>query len=220
MQISKTLQVMCNGILVCCALFSTSLAYRALKRSDRSAREQSDSAQRVAGWETQFRQAQLAGRDRERAAMVVFSDYECPACKALNDHIESYRRDRGLETSVLYRHWALPSHQHAVAAAVSAECAAEQGKFRDMHNELFRAQRHLATVDWRELASAAGVPDLPRFESCINDADVTRRVQAASDSVGALGLRGTPSILLKGGRVLTGVPARAMLDSLLGAVAN
>ncbi len=217
MQISKTVQIMFNGILVCCAVFSTSLAYRALQRDDRSSHQQNESAQRVAGWETQFRQAQLAGRDRERAAMVVFSDYECPACKALNDNIESYRRDRGLETSVLYRHLALPSHQHAIAAAVSAECAAEQGKFHDMHTELFRAQRRLATVVWRELASAAGVPDLPRFELCINDSGVARRVQAASDSAKALGLRGTPSILLKGGIVLTGVPARAVLDSLLGA---
>src|SRR5690349_20471076 len=54
--------------------------------------------------------------------VIVFSDYQCPACKELMGRLDEIRRDKDVSLSIVLRHFPIPSHPYAFKAAVSAEC--------------------------------------------------------------------------------------------------
>ena len=76
-----------------------------------------------ADWEALFAGGQRTGPVGAPLGMVVFSDYECPACLALHQRLQSYEENGMLPFGVLYRHWPLEIHRFAERASVAAECA-------------------------------------------------------------------------------------------------
>jgi len=133
---------------------------------------------------------------------VVFSDFQCPACRLLADELDSIRAKRPDDVAVVYRHFPLtPVHPHAEAAAKASECAGGQGRFEAFHDALFREQALVGETEWRHFATAAAVPDLAAFDRCVAgtapDAAVARDFQAGRD----LGVTGTPTLLINERRV-------------------
>ena len=82
-------------------------------------------------------QDHVMGAKNGKITMVSFSDFECPYCarfKLTADQIlENYPND----VTLVFKHFPLSFHQYALPAAVASECAAEQGKFKEMHDKLF-----------------------------------------------------------------------------------
>src|ERR687896_1923141 len=70
--------------------------------------------------------------------VVVYGDYECPFCAALE------LRLRDLPVRVAFRHFPVRgSHPRAFPAACAAEAAGRQGRFWEMHDALFEDQGRL-----------------------------------------------------------------------------
>jgi protein-disulfide isomerase len=147
-------------------------------------------------------------------AVVVFSDYECPYCRTAAAHLESLRARHPGRLAVVYRHLPLSHHAGALPAATAAECAADQGRFPAYHAALFSHQDTLAAVRWTSLAADVGVPDTAAFARCIAvpgvRAEIARDVAAAR----ALGIDGTPAVMVRGTLVTSGSPD--VLDDLVG----
>ncbi len=102
--------------------------------------------------------------------MIVYADFECPYCAALE------LRLRGLALQVVFRHFPVrSSHPRAWAAACAAEAAAGQGRFWEMHDSLFADQARLEDPHLWSRAQRLGL-DLERFEA-------DRRSDAAHDRV-------------------------------------
>jgi protein-disulfide isomerase len=85
--------------------------------------------------------AHTKGSASAPAVLLVFSDFQCPFCgRFARETLSAIEREyvaRG-ELLMAFRHLPLPIHPQAIAAAQSAECAGSQGKFWEMHDELFR----------------------------------------------------------------------------------
>ena len=89
------------------------------------------------------------------------------------------------------------------AAGISAECAANQGKFIEMHDKLFEKQESWLALDERFLAGAfttyAGQIGLNRsdFRNCYNhDEEVKARIADNNKEAERLAISGTPSFIV------------------------
>src|SRR5918999_5229027 len=73
----------------------------------------------------------------------VFSDYECPACKALHEQtLKRVKEEYALKGKLRLVHhdFPLPQHKHARRAAELAAAADRFGKFDAVSDVLFRQQ--------------------------------------------------------------------------------
>ena len=131
--------------------------------------------------------------------LVVYGDFECPYTAAAVREIDRLL-EGGAAVEVVYRHFPLREiHPHAQAAAEAAEAAAQQGRFWEMHDLLFRNQRLLAAADLRRYAEPLGL-DLARFESDVADPAIRTRIERDLDSGVQSGVDGTPSLFIDGHR--------------------
>jgi protein-disulfide isomerase len=117
-------------------------------------------------------------------------------------------------------------HPQAFKAAEATHCAAEQGKYWELHHRLFASQRSLERADLTAHARALGL-DVSAFDRCVGDGKYADRVRKDVDEAQRLGISGTPTFLvgvleggqLKGARMIRGAqpyPAiKAVIDELL-----
>jgi len=131
--------------------------------------------------------------------LVVYGDFECPYTAAAMQSI-GVLLESGPEFQLVFRHFPLRSiHPHAEAAAVTSEAAARQGRFWEMHDVLFRNQRHLESADLRRYAERIDL-NLARFDSDLVDPAVAARVERDVESGDRSGVDGTPSLFINGQR--------------------
>ena len=117
-----------------------------------------------------------------------------------------------------YVHFPLPMHRFALPAARVAECAGAQGPFEAMHDQLFENQDGFGLKPWSDYATAAGVTDLPTFDTCIKITDPMPRVESGKVPVNKLGIQGTPTVIINCwllGRPPSAVELRDMIKSIL-----
>lgn len=136
----------------------------------------------------------------EKAApvtLVEITDYQCPFCgrhaRETLPQIEKEYVDTG---KVKYYVIDLPLeqlHRDAFKAATAVRCASEQGKYWEMHDQLFANQQALS--QWDARATAVGL-DIAKFDACFAsgkyDADVRKDIGLTE----AAGVRGTPGFYL------------------------
>ena len=85
----------------------------------------------------------LLGKANAPVQILEFADFECPACGNFSVITEPDVRARIVNTGLAsYRFFdfPLPMHKNTIAASNAAACAADQGKFWEMHDALFRNQ--------------------------------------------------------------------------------
>src|SRR3712207_1398506 len=98
------------------------------------------------------------------ATLVVHGDYECPYTRRAMPLVGAVEERLGDRVRFVFRHFPLVEiHPHAQHAAEAAEAAATQGRFWDMHDQLFAHQRALADADLARYAADLGL-DTARFE--------------------------------------------------------
>lgn len=83
----------------------------------------------------------VTGEKNAKIKMVEFTDFECPFCErafpTVNAIMEKYKGKISLE----YKSFPLSFHPLAQKAAEAALCAGEQGKFWEMHDDMFVAAK-------------------------------------------------------------------------------
>src|SRR6476469_3654609 len=129
--------------------------------------------------------------------LVVYGDFECPYTAAAMQSTALLLQS-GAAFELVFRHFPLRSiHPHTDAAAEAAEAAARQGRFWEMHDLLFRNQRHLEDADLRRYAIRLGL-DMARFEADLLDPAIAARVERDIESGDRSGVGGTPSLFIDG----------------------
>jgi protein-disulfide isomerase len=131
--------------------------------------------------------------------LVVYGDFECPYTAAAMREVDRLL-ERGDAFDVVFRYFPLQGiHPHAQAAAETAEAAARQGRFWEMHDVLFRNQLRLEAADLRRYAERIGL-DLDRYAADLADPATRARVERDLDTGDASGVDGTPSLFIDGHR--------------------
>ena len=133
------------------------------------------------------------------AVILEYGDYECPYSRQAFRSIERVERELSGRVRFAFRHFPLTQiHPHALAASATAEAAARQGRFWEMHELLFHRQQALEEKDLRTYAGEIGL-DPVRFEQDRKGDDVSARIDRDVASGEATGVvRGTPTLFIDG----------------------
>lgn len=134
---------------------------------------------------------------------VVFFDYECPYWRT---HEAKLRRlmEEDASIAVVLRHYPLPEHTQARAAARAAVCAENQGAFLALHDWLLTTSEWRLGRDWAEVAEEAGLQDRRLFEDCLESDAPDARISLDQAIAARFEVRATPTMLFRNGRTLVG----------------
>src|SRR5216110_2361851 len=138
------------------------------------------------------------GADAAPIEVTEYSDFECPYCASFATVQMPVIREQLIATGKArwrYRDFPLPTHQYSRYAALAAQCAGEQGKFWEMHDQLFSNHQWAQTGKnprslFRDFAKSAGL-DLDKYDACIDGQRYAGRIQASLQEGEALGIGGT-----------------------------
>jgi protein-disulfide isomerase len=145
------------------------------------------------------------GPSTAKVTIVEFSDFQCPFCARVNPTLEQLRRDYPNDVRILFRHNPLPFHDHAALAAEASVAAERQGKFWEMHDQLFADQNDLERPALERHALQLGL-DLTAFRAALDRQTGKARVDEDLALGGQLGVRGTPTFFIDGRPVLGAQP--------------
>lgn len=91
-----------------------------------------------------------AGPANAPVTIVVFSDYQCPACAFLDVSLKQIRLTHAADVRVIFVNTPLSDRDKDAFATQAVEAADLQGKFWEMHDLLFEKQ-----AEWSALTPAA-----------------------------------------------------------------
>jgi cyclophilin family peptidyl-prolyl cis-trans isomerase len=136
--------------------------------------------------------------------LVVYTDFQCGSCAAVAPLLRQVQAENAAEVRLVLRHYPLPQHDKAHLAALAAEAAGLQGKFWEMHDQLF------ATLpDWIDVPPAnfpvlldviaAGLGlDPDAFRAALGSPDLVAKVQTAYETARDIPLPHAPFLLVNG----------------------
>ncbi len=130
--------------------------------------------------------------------IVEFSDFQCPACGSAYGTVKRIFSEYSDRISFTYRHFPLTSiHPFAFKASEASECAADQGKFWEMHDKMFENQSALKVSDLKGYASSIGL-DSVAFDSCLDSGKYASKVSSHITYGNSLGVNSTPTFYING----------------------
>jgi protein-disulfide isomerase len=142
------------------------------------------------------------GPEDSPVTIVEFADYECPYCVLAQKTVAEVLASYPGKIRLVYRDFPLPMHPKAPKSAEAAHCAADQGKYWEMHDRLFAAGSGLELADLKAHARAIGL-DGARFDRCLDEGAKTQLVEMHRKAGVELGVQGTPAFFING-RLLSG----------------
>jgi protein-disulfide isomerase len=140
----------------------------------------------------------VRGPDDAALTLIEYGDFQCPYCARAHEALTSLADELG-GMRLVFRHLPLANlHPLAELAAESAEAAASQGKFWEMHDSLFEQQSDL--MDEEDLAALAESLDLDveRYRDDIEARRHRPRVQGDLERAQADGASRTPTFFING----------------------
>ncbi len=79
----------------------------------------------------------VSGEKNAKIKIVEFTDFECPFCERAFPTVTAIMEKYKGKISLEYKSFPLSFHANAQKAAEAALCAGEQGKFWEMHDDMF-----------------------------------------------------------------------------------
>jgi protein-disulfide isomerase len=135
------------------------------------------------------------GNKDAKVRVVEFSDFQCPYCKAFHPAIKQMLSEYKDKVLFVYKHLPLSFHPQAQNAALSSECANEQGKFAEYADILYTNQ-----ADWGKTGGTQSFKTYARqlglkadqFNKCVDDKKYEDKIAADAAEAASFGVNGTP----------------------------
>lgn len=131
----------------------------------------------------------------------VFSDFQCPGCKAFHENtLPSLMRDYVVsgKAYLVHREFPLPMHAHAKEAAQYATAAARIGKYAEVCNSLFAKQ-----TEWSNNGKVADVACAPltpvqakKVREMVKDPAIAAEIQRDIDMGRSAKVDSTPTLVV------------------------
>jgi len=139
--------------------------------------------------------------------LIEYSDFECPYCSRHYGTINQIKQAYPNNVRIVYRHFPLSFHPEAEKAAEASECAADQGKFWEMHDGIFEANLAgtMSVAKWKEIAKDLGL-DTNKFDKCLDGGEKAARVAEDLNEGSGAGVEGTPATFVNGQLVSGALP--------------
>jgi len=137
------------------------------------------------------------GPGNAKVTIVEFSDFQCPYCGAAYTTVEQLMQQYAGKVKLVFRQFPLPIHPQAEKAAEASLCAADQGKFWEFYDLLFKNQKKLDVSDLKAYAGSAGL-DATKFATCLDSGEKKKQVDSDVEAGQAAGVNGTPAFFING----------------------
>lgn len=135
--------------------------------------------------------------------LVEFSDFQCPFCKAFASTLKEVEKNYPKEVRVVFRQFPLANiHPNALKAAEASLCSQEQGRFWELHDEMFADQSTLKVEDLKAKAAKLKL-DATAFNACLDSGKFAKKVSEEVRDGSVVGVSGTPAVFING-RFLSG----------------
>lgn len=157
------------------------------------------------------------GKNDAKITIVEFSDLQCLFCRRFwSDTLPQLKKeyiDKGL-VKLVYRHYPLPATLHPAARDLSeaSECANDQGKFWEFHDESFKQQAAkgegtiaITTEDITSYASTIGL-DIATFNDCFSNKKNTKKIDTDMADGQKVNVSSTPTFFINGQIVVGALP--------------
>mgnify|MGYP000632418575 CR=1 FL=1 len=147
----------------------------------------------------------MIGDEDATITLIEFTDYQCPFCsrhfQQTYGQIKKDYIDTG-KVKYVSRDFPLGFHPHAQKASEASECADDQGKFWEMHDELFNKQGEWsqspdAVAAFKKMATDLGL-NAGTFNTCLDSGKYKAEVEKDLADGQASGIDGTPGFWIIG----------------------
>ncbi len=138
------------------------------------------------------------GSPDAKVVLVEFADYQCGYCARAAHLTLPQIKEKYIDTGkvgYIFLDLPLPMHSNAFKAAQAAQCAADQGKFWQMHDLLFENMRNLGAEQLPGYAEQVGL-DVAAFRQCLDGSASSDAVRQDMDEAQRLRIQGTPNFLV------------------------
>ncbi len=141
--------------------------------------------------------AHVKGPSDALVTIVEFSDFQCPFCARVLPTLDQVRKTYGDDVRIAFRHNPLPFHKDAPLASEYVLAAGAQGKFWEMHDEVFANQKTLKEDDLNGMAEKIGL-DLAEVKAFIASGKGKEMIAEDQKLARQIGSGGTPSFFING----------------------
>ena len=136
--------------------------------------------------------------------IIEFGDFQCPFTKQFNEDIlpkllEEYKG----KIKIVYRDMITNRHLNSDISAEAAQCAAEQGKFKEYHDILFSRQGAASKINLKNYAQQVGL-DTNQFDECFDSGKYKDEVRQDTKDGKISKVSVTPTIFINN-NVMNGV---------------
>ncbi|HEY1336133.1 MAG TPA: thioredoxin domain-containing protein [Bryobacteraceae bacterium] len=134
----------------------------------------------------------------------LFSDFQCPSCKALHDQIMPQLMQEYVATGKVYlieHDFPLQMHNHSREAAYYATAAAKLGKYQQVGDALFRDQAGWSVTGkvWETVATALTPAEQKKVQTMAKDPAIMAEVQKDVDMGNSYRVNQTPTMIIRQG---------------------
>lgn len=161
------------------------------------------------------RRDHFQGSPHAPVILVEYGDYQCPYCGAAYPIVQRIQRELGSGLGFVFRNFPIiNSHPQAEWAAETAEAAAAQGKFWEMHDYLYENQRYLADEAYFAKYETTLKLDVARIGREVSRHAHASRIEEDFMSGVRSGVNGTPTFFVNGFRYDGPPEFRSMVSAL------
>jgi protein-disulfide isomerase len=157
--------------------------------------------------------APFAGTADAPVRIVEFSDFQCPYCQRLAPTLDRIVEEYGDRIQLVFRQFPLDIHADAQKAAEASLCAAQEGKFWEMHDRMF-ADIQALSVEHLKASAASLELDASTFAECLDSGRYAEQVALDMEAGRLAGVTGTPAIFING-RFLSGAQPYERIAALI-----
>ena len=142
---------------------------------------------------------QFKGSKTSPVALVEFSDYECPFCIRHFTQVMPEVEAAYIQTNKIrytFRDFPIDQlHPESIRAHVASHCAAEQGRFWNLHTRLFSKAGSHTPAELLTRAQEAGL-NTTAFSACVAADKYSAAIRQSTAFAISMGAEGTPFFLV------------------------
>lgn len=147
--------------------------------------------------------------DSAKLTIVEFGDYQCPACKMAHPGLKQIVSEYPGQVNFVFRHYPLPMHTNAQAAAKAVEAAGMQGKLWEMHDKIYNMQEEWSnegnpTELFKKYATELGM-DAEKLASDMGNSAIADKIFKDIADGNSSGVNSTPTLFFNNEQYKKGI---------------
>ncbi len=144
------------------------------------------------------------GNKDAKVVLIEYGDFQCPGCAAAAPVLKQVTDKYQDKVLLVFRNKLIPGHPNSRAAASFTEAAGLQGKYWEMHDQVYAGQKtwesltgQARTDYFLNLAKNLGL-DTDKIKTDIDSEAVAKKIDFDGAMADKRGVTGTPAIYLNG----------------------